>query len=175
MNDKSLKKQMQTERLVLRNWQSDDAADLYKQASDRRVSELALWPRHESIEMSRRVIEDFFMPNPHNFAVVLKDTDEVVGCIGLVPSGDEHFPPADHEREVGYWIGYPYWNKGLTTEALECLIAYCRETLMLKSLLLTTDSRNIASQRVAEKCRFQFVADYERDGISGKSYRLMLY
>lgn len=167
-------KRFETDRLIVRNWLLEDSEALYKYASDGRVSELALWPRHDSVEMSRMVIEEVFIPNEFAFAMVLKETREAIGCVGLVPSGDEHFGPADGEREVGYWVGYPYWNKGLTTEALEGFIAYCREYIGLKSLLLTVDGRNIASQRVAEKCGFQFVKNYDYDGVGSKSYRLKL-
>jgi RimJ/RimL family protein N-acetyltransferase len=161
-------------RLMLRHWKLEDAGSLYKYASDGRVSELALWPRHDSVEMSRMVIEKYFLTNPYNFAIVLRETGEPVGCIGLVPRGEEHFNAADNEREVGYWIGYPYWGRGLTTEALKALITYCRDSLGLDSLLLTTDNLNIASQRVAEKCGFQFIASYENNGINSKAYRLTL-
>jgi len=166
--------QIVTDRLILRNWRLEDAENLYKYASDERVSELALWPRHESIEMSRMVIEKIFLPNRLSFAMILKETGEPVGCIGLVPSGDEHFVPAAEEREVGYWIGYPYWNKGLTTEALEGFTVYCRDCLGLKSLLLTTDTRNVASRHVAEKCGFHFVDEYDFEGISSMAYRIDL-
>ena len=169
-----MKNVIETTRLILRNWHLDDAENLYKFASDGRVSELALWPRHESVEMSRMVIKEFFLSNPYNFAICLKATGQTIGCIGLVPICDEHFKASAGEREVGYWIGYPFWNRGLTTEALENFILYCRESLRLKSLLLTTDNRNIASQRVAEKCGFQFISDYEYGGISSKAYRLKL-
>lgn len=165
---------IETESLILRPWQPQDAGALFKYASDARVSELALWPRHESLEMSQEVVRLYFMPNPYCFAMILKDTDEPIGCIGLVPSGDEHYTPADSQREVGYWIGYPYWSKGLTTEALNALICYCRDTLGLKSLLITTDSQNIASQRVAGKCGFEWIEDYNHDNISGKAYSLKL-
>ena len=43
----------ETDRLIMRPWRTDDAEALYKYASDGRVSELALWPRHTSVEMSR--------------------------------------------------------------------------------------------------------------------------
>ena len=98
-----------------------DADALYKYASDSRVSEMALWPTHTSVEMSREVIEKFFMPNPHNFAIVLAERGEAIGCIGLVPAGDEHHETSCSEREIGYWIGHPYWNMGLVTEALKAL------------------------------------------------------
>lgn len=165
---------IETERLILRGWRTDDAEALYKYASDRRVSELALWPCHDSIDMSREVIKDIFAPNPYSFAMVLKDTGEPIGCIGLVPHGDEHYSLAATEREVGYWIGYPYWGMGLTTEALRGLIEFCCDSLICRSLLITTDAQNTASQRVAEKCGFKFLEDYMYEGVSGKAYRLHL-
>lgn len=165
---------IETERLKLRKWRLSDAEALFKYASDRRVSELALWPCHTSVEMSREVIDRFFSPNPYNFAIILKETDEPVGCIGLVPLGEEHHRLLPHEREVGYWIGYPYWGNGLTTEALDGLIGFCRDEPNFKSLLITIDSKNIASMRVAEKCGFQYVESYKYNGISSKAYRLCL-
>lgn len=165
---------LETERLRLRPWRTDDAETLYKYASDGRVSELTLWPRHESVEMSRRVIEQFFIPNPGTYAMVLKETGEPVGCIGLVPRADEHHATADAEREVGYWIGRPLWGLGLTTEALRALTEDLRKKGCIRSLLITTDARNAASGRVAEKCGFRFVEDYEFEGTRSKAYRLEL-
>ena len=165
---------IETERLLLRPWHVDDAEALYKYASDGRVSEMALWPRHTSVEMSRQVIRDFFQPNPYTFAMVLKKSGEPIGCIGLVPKGEEHYKTLDNEREVGYWIGYPYWSKGITSEALMALIGYCRYILRLDSLLITIDASNIASRRVAEKCGFMPLARYNNNGIDSRAYRLIL-
>ena len=163
-----------TNRLTLRRWRENDAEALYKYASDGRVSEMALWPRHTSVDMSREVIKDFFQPNPFTLAMVLKETNEPIGCIGLVPAGAEHYKPLTNEREVGYWIGHSYWGKGLTTEALAALISFCRGSLHLDSLLITIDANNLASQRVAEKCGFQQIADYNCNGVDCRAYRLSL-
>ena len=164
-----------TDRLILRRWRENDAEALFKYASDDRVSEMALWPRHTSVDMSREVIKNFFLPNPFTLAMVLKETGEPIGCIGIVPEGDEHFKPLTNEREVGYWIGCPYWGKGLTTEALSALTVFCRESLRLDSLLITTNAKNIASQRVAEKCGFVNFADYDNDETPSKAFRLKLH
>ncbi len=51
MADESLKNYIETSRLILRNWHVDDAEALYTYASDGRVCELAMWPRHESVEI----------------------------------------------------------------------------------------------------------------------------
>lgn len=162
-------------RLILRRWREADAEDLYRYASDERVSELALWPRHTSLDMSREVIRQIFMPEKDTFAMMLRSTGEVIGCIGLVPEGNEHHGVRMGEREVGYWIGHSHWNKGLTTEALKAFIqVYCSQRLGLRSLLLTTDVRNKGSQRVAEKCGFRLFDRYELDGIDSLAYRLLL-
>lgn len=165
---------IETDRLILRHWVTDDAADLYRYASDGRVSEMAQWPRHASVEMSREVIEKVFMPNSNCYAIELKESEAAVGCIGFVPQGAEHHRVEDGEREVGYWLGYPYWKKGLTTEALKAFVGFCRRRKLCKSLLITTDARNVASQRVAEKCGFVFVENYVLEGVDSKAYRLRL-
>lgn len=165
---------IETKRLVLRPWRPDDAAALFRYASDPKVSELAMWPVHTSEAMSREVIEKFFMPNEATFAMVLRDTGEPVGCIGLVPEGGEHYAVLPSEREVGYWVGRPLWGRGLTPEALEGLIAYCRDVLSLRSLLITTDMRNAASQRVAEKCGFLPVGEFDCDGCPSMAFRRAL-
>lgn len=163
---------IETERLILRRWKEDDAEDLFRYASDKRVSEMALWTQHTSVEMSLMVIKEFFIPNPENFAVTDKESGEVIGCIGLVPAGEEHYNPEPGEREVGYWIGLPHWNKGLATEALLSLLEYCNRTLGLRSLLLTADIHNVASLRVAEKCGFIKIGKYYFNGTESLAYRL---
>ena len=165
---------IETQRLILREWHIDDAPALFKYASDRRVSRLALWPAHESVEMSRQVLNEYFIPADCLFAMVLKSTGEPVGCIGLVPTGQEHHLLDSSQREVGYWIGYPYWGSGLTSEALHAFVGYCRGNLQFDSLLITTDSSNIASQRVAEKCGFRCFDNYTYGSLTSKAYRLPL-
>lgn len=165
---------IETKRLCIRPWNEDDAEALYKYACDAKVSKMALWPRYTSVEMSRQVIRSFFMTNEHTFAIALKETDEAIGCIGLVPEGDEHYRPLPNEREVDYWIGYPYRGKGLTSEALKALIEFCGKNLRLSFLLITIDAANEASQRVAEKCGFTHFDDYDNDGTPSRAFRLKL-
>ena len=55
---------------------------------------------------------------------ILGNDSEHMRILGLVPEGDEHYVPAPAEREVGYWIAYPCWGKGLTTEALKGFIYF---------------------------------------------------
>lgn len=165
---------IQTERLLLRPWRPDDAEALFRYASDPQVSEPAQWPTHTSVAMSRQIIESFFMVNEATFAMELQATGEPIGCIGLVPEGHEYYPVLRAEREIGYWVGRPHWGRGLTSEALEALIGYCRDVLSLRSLLITTGLHNIASQRVAGKCGFLPVGEFAYDGSPNMAFRLKL-
>lgn len=163
-----------TQRLILRPWREEDAGDLYRYACDERVSRPGQWPRHESVEMSRDVIRAYFIPNPHTFAIALRATGEVIGCIGLVPAGCENYPVLQDEREVGYWIGHPHQGIGLATEALLALIGYCRDRLHLTSLLLTTLVDNHPSRRVAAKCGFGHIGNFTSDHSPNLAFRLSL-
>lgn len=162
---------IQTDRLIIRPWQSADAEALYRYASDNRVSDPGQWPRHTSVEMSRQVIERYFLPNPDSFAIVDKATGEAIGCIGLVPMGEEHYPALPGEREVGYWLGFPFWGRGIMPEALMGLIDFFRSCKKADTLLLTTLDTNHSSRRVAEKCGFSFVCRYNHDGKPSLAFR----
>lgn len=145
-----------TQRLILRPWSETDAESLYRYASDPLVGTPAGWPPHTSVEMSRMVIREVFSA-PETYAVVLKGTDEPVGCCGLVPEGarpSQHVMPED--AEIGYWIGRPFWGQGLIPEAVEALIGHVRNHLEKRRLWIAFCEGNYKSQRVAEKCGFTY-------------------
>ena len=51
---------LETERLILRPWDTTDAANLYEYAKDPAVGPIAGWPPHQDIAESRSVIENVF-------------------------------------------------------------------------------------------------------------------
>lgn len=73
---------MKTERLILRPWTEEDAASLYKYAQNPNIGPIAGWPPHTSIENSREVIRDI-LSAPETYAVVLKETNEPIGSVGI--------------------------------------------------------------------------------------------
>ena len=80
---------METDRLLLRRWQESDAEALYKYAKDPEIGPAAGWPPHTSVEDSLNVIRKVFS-SPETYAVVLKETGEPVGSIGLLFGKDSH-------------------------------------------------------------------------------------
>jgi RimJ/RimL family protein N-acetyltransferase len=65
--------------------------------------------------------------------------------------------------ELGYWIGEPYWSKGIATVAVEKMVNFGFENLKINRIFASILETNIASQKVLLKNNFTF------EGISRKS------
>ncbi len=95
-------------------------------------------------------------------AVTLKDSEQVVGVCGLVPSFDAfsrlpYWGGVENGRfhpEVGlFWvIGTAHQRQGFATEAAQALINFAFTTLNLSRIIATTEYDNIASQSVMRRC-----------------------
>ena len=144
---------MENKVILLRPWRESDAEALFKWASDPDVGPRAGWPPHKSVEESLEIITTIFN-NDSTWAIVLKETDEVIGAIGYGPSCDCNLPAREGEPLIGYWIAKPYWNQGMCTEALKLMIEHIKATTCIMSLISGHFVDNPASGRVMEKCGF---------------------
>lgn len=144
---------METERILLRPWRELDAEALFKYASDPDVGPRAGWPAHKTIEESLEVIRTYFN-NDTTWAIVLKETNEPIGCMGYYTHESSNIPIGENDCEVGYWLGKPYWNKGICTEALKLMLDYCSNVKQFENIWADHFTGNPASGRVMEKCGF---------------------
>jgi len=90
------------------------------------------------------------------FAILYRG--ELAGCIGLVPQTDVYRLGA----ELGYWIGEPFWGKGIATEAVKMITGYGFQQLGLKRIHSGVFDFNKASRRVLEKSGFKLEGIFER-------------
>ena len=146
---------LQTPRLILRPWQDSDAESLYQYASDPKVGPPAGWPPHTSVENSLEIIRSVLSAS-ETYAVVDKSTGCAVGSVGLMIGKASGIGIPDTEAEVGYWIGVPYWGRGLIPEAVKELIRYGFEDLHLEKMWCGYFDGNTKSRRVQEKCGFVY-------------------
>jgi RimJ/RimL family protein N-acetyltransferase len=82
------------------------------------------------------------------FAITYKG--EYAGNISLMPGTDVYRKSA----ELGYFIGEPYWNKGIVTKAVNLIVDYGFSTLGFVRVHAGIFEYNVSSQRVLEKCGF---------------------
>lgn len=104
---------IETERLFLRPWKESDAEICYQYAKDPRVGPIAGWPAHTNVENSLQIIRNI-LSDEEIYAIELKETKHLVGCIGLYHSS---IAKKDFEMELGYWLGVPFWGQGIVPEA----------------------------------------------------------
>lgn len=153
---------LETERLWLRPWREDDAEACYKYAKNPNIGPMAGWLPHESVQQSRDIIKNILSAS-NNYAVILKETMEPIGSIGLTIGEQSNLKVSEQEGEIGYWIGEPYWGQGLIPEAASKLLEYGFETCHLHTIWCAYYDGNVKSKRVQEKCGFQYVYSIEKE------------
>ena len=144
---------IETNRLILRPWQSEDAEELYKYAKDPQIGPIAGWQPHTSVENSLEIIRTV-LSAPETYAVVLKEINKPIGSIGIMFKYNGNAPMSDTEAEIGYWIGVPYWGQGLIPEAVRELQRRCFEDLGCTGIWCGYYDGNTKSKRAQDKCGF---------------------
>jgi RimJ/RimL family protein N-acetyltransferase len=85
--------------------------------------------------------------------------DRLIGCISLMKST---------EINRGFWLGAPWHEQGLMSEACEVVTAYCFETLGFGLLRAPKAAANTASRRISEKQGMRIAATKDGDYVSGR-------
>ena len=152
---------LKTERLILRRWEDSDAEDLFELARDPDVGPIAGWPPHQSIEESRDVIKNVFN-GKEAYAICLKTDDRAIGAIELKLNGRTDLTDRDDECELGFWIGKPFWGRGLIPEAARELLRRAFEALGMRKVWCAYYDGNEKSKRAQEKLGFRYQWTTER-------------
>ena len=146
---------LETERLILRAWELDDAENLYGLARDTEVGPACGWPPHTSVAESRSILEKV-LRNDYTYAIVLKESGQIIGDISRMPMGESRFCENESQAEIGFWLGRAYWGNGYMPEACKAVMKECFETLGFEKLWCAHSTVNSKSKRVQEKCGFAF-------------------
>ena len=140
---------METERLILRKWVDSDAAELFRYAQSEEIGPITGWPPHKTIEESLTIIQTIYQ-RQDAYAIVLKETGLPIGCVSLMDAREKK----EDECELGFWLGRPYWNGGIMTEAVREMLRYGFEERKLSKIWCGYYEGNERSKRVQEKCGF---------------------
>ena len=150
----------ETKRLILRPWREEDAEDLYLYASDPEVGPPAGWQPHTSVENSREIIRTVLSAH-ETYAICHKEDGRAIGSIGFHRND---LAVLSDEYELGYWIGKPFWGRGLVPEASQELLRYAFEDLHMERIWCGYYDGNHKSRRVQEK--LGFVYHHTTEGIN---------
>jgi len=84
-----------------------------------------------------------------NYAIA--NDKELIGGIGVKFKEDVY----RFSWELGYWLGEPFWNKGIITEAVKVFTKYLFENYNIKSITANVYEGNKASMKVLTKAGFK--------------------
>lgn len=131
--------------VLLRDVTENDLPIFFEHQLDPAATEMAAFPSRD---------KDIFMAY---WAKVMADDSVILKTItfdGQVAGNIVSFETGG-KREVGYWIGKGYWDKGIATKAL----AEFLDQVKTRPLYAHVAKHNIGSRRVLEKCGFVVVGE----------------
>jgi RimJ/RimL family protein N-acetyltransferase len=140
---------LETQRLVLRAPQLEDAKAIAALANDRRIAENTARIPHpyRMSDAETWIVGSAAELDTETYLITLANGSVIGGC---------GFDLGDGAPEIGYWLGTRYWGKGYATEAVRALIDHAFTSLDHKALQSCVRVTNPASRRVLEKCGFQW-------------------
>lgn len=146
---------IETSRLILRPVTMDDIEELHAIWTDEGVRKY-LWDdeiisRETALLPIKASIETFASHGFGLYAVIHKEDEKMIGFCGF------RFLDDTNEIELLYGILPDYWNKGLTTEAVNACLKFGFEEKGLEKIIAITNAPNTASIRVMEKSGMKFL------------------
>lgn len=131
---------VETERLIIREFENDDVLSLYKIESDSRIVKYMTWSKLKTLSECRRQIKNYISSYKTNklnsWAIVEKETNEVIGITQLVYSNKIK------GVEIGTKILPEYWSKGYASELSRAVVNYGLYELDLDEITAVTDINN---------------------------------
>ncbi len=138
--------------IKLRSLKKEDAGRLALLCNNKKIWDNVkdIFPHPYKLSDAHKFIDHCNNENPiSTFAI--EYNNELVGAIGLMPQTDVYRLSA----ELGYWIGEPYWNKGIATQAVKIIVEFGFTKLGLVRIYSGVFEHNVASMKVLEKAGFE--------------------
>jgi len=141
---------IETERLVLREFNKEDFALIHIYASDPEVVRYQPWGPNSEVDTQLFLEQNlsYQLDNPrydYEIAVVKKDDNKLIGACGIHVSNPNH-----REGWIGYCYNRKYWGNGYATEAAKAVIKFGFKHLNLHRIFATCDPENFGSAKVLD-------------------------
>ncbi len=145
--------EMETSRLILRHWKSEDLQSYAELCADNHVmryfvSPLTFQESHEQMS----IIQNLITERGWGFwAVELKSTGQFIGFVGLHYQDENSGIPNAPFVEIGWRLASKYWGKGYAPEAAEKALEFAFDNLNSTVVYAFTTKQNLPSQKVMTK------------------------
>lgn len=143
--------QLETDRLIIREWRDEDIVPFSSMNSDLEVMRYFVKPMtfEQSVLMVEKMRSVFESKGYSFYCVEERISGLFVGLTGIAPVLlDVDFSPA---TEIGWRISRQFWGRGYAPEAANAVLNYARDVVQLEEVVSFTSENNLNSQRVMEK------------------------
>ncbi|HCW75055.1 MAG TPA: GNAT family N-acetyltransferase [Candidatus Marinimicrobia bacterium] len=156
----------ETQRIILREFELNDAPAMFPMDSDPKVLRFIGTPPFTELSQTETVIEfvrrQYLETGFGRLAVVLKATGTFLGWAGIKL---ERSPVNGHRDfyDLGYRFLREYWGYGYATEAARASLAYGFRNKGLTVINASVDAANGASIRILEKLGMSRLEEFIED------------
>lgn len=159
----------------IREWCLEDAADLAEMLNNKNIMNNlrdGLPYPYTKKDAEEYITAMLAADKTKTFAFAITVNDRCVGSIGVFRCENIHFRTA----EMGYYIGEPYWGKGIGTSAVKQVCSYIFEHTDIIRIFAEPFAYNTASCRVLEKAGFHFEGVLRSNAVkNGKVIDMKMY
>ncbi len=144
---------IETERLILRPFQPEDAADVLGYLENPLVHCFACM-KLNSLEEAHGAVKEKMAHSEHCFAIVLKDTGKVIGEIEAHPESSQPDEAETYVKDTfsPCWMLNPdYQGKGYAFEAAQAFFDYLFYQKSARRIYAFTEDYNLPSQNLCKK------------------------
>jgi RimJ/RimL family protein N-acetyltransferase len=156
-----MKMQLETERLILRNFVVSDLEDYWEYAQMQSVGPRAGWKAYTDKEKAKeRLLIEASKPN--QFAIVLKSENKVIGSVELMDCKQDRYSNLNIEeeaKEIGAVLSEKYWGQGYMPEAVKEIMRYAFVDLSVPVIYCGHAKANTNSARLQDKCGFKIIGE----------------
>ncbi|WP_347173754.1 GNAT family N-acetyltransferase [Polaribacter uvawellassae] len=166
--------EINTERLSLRQLNTDDADVIFKLRSNKEINKFISRKTPKTLEEAADFIavchQEFEKKNRIFWAIELKETKQVIGTIVY-----HNISLKNKYAEIGYELHPTFHQKGLMNEAMQAVLEFGKTTFQLKITEAFTHQNNKASIALLEKHQFVFQPERKDEGFeNNRIFRLQL-
>jgi len=147
---------LHTARLHLRRPVEQDADAIIAIAGDWEVARRLARVPHPYKDADVRLFLNHVVPNEPTWAVLWRETNRLIGMVGLVPAAD------GQSAELGYYVARDHWGRGVATEAAVAVMKTAFESFGYVKLTSGYQTDNPVSGRVLAKLGFTIVGTSNR-------------
>lgn len=156
-------KDIQTERLILRDASVSDAEDMFEYAKLEEVTKHLSWKPHQIVKDSEKILDALSKEAKEKDtyvlkAIVLKENNKMIGTIDARIFGE-----GQKDAEFGYCLNPKYWNKGYMSEALKAFMEALHKECSIENIFGSFERENIASKRVMQKNEMYYYETVKRN------------